>query len=68
MRWEIYDSNNQSQSPDTTVIFKELIQYLDQHEGVILRAIKQEFADVSNIDRSIEEYIKAGYIRRESKN
>ena len=48
--------------------FKELIQYLDQHEGVILRAIKQEFADVSNIDRSIEEYIKAGNIRRESKN
>ena len=47
--------------------FKELIQYLDQHEGVILRAIKREFAGVANIDRSIEEYIKAGYIRRENK-
>lgn len=47
--------------------FQELIHYLDQHEEVILREIKQEFAGVSNIDRSIEEYIKAGYIRRESK-
>lgn len=47
--------------------FKELIQYLDQHEGVILRAIKREFAGVANIDRSIEEYIKADYIRRENK-
>lgn len=47
--------------------FQELIHYLDQHEEVILREIKREFAGVSNIDRSIEEYIKAGYIRRESK-
>lgn len=47
--------------------FQDLIHYLDQHEEVILREIKREFAGVSNIDRSIEEYIKAGYIRRESK-
>lgn len=47
--------------------FQELIHYLDQHEEVILREIKREFAGVSNIDRSIEEYIKAGYIHRESK-
>ena len=47
--------------------FQELIHYLDQHEEVILREIKREFAGVSNIDRSIEEYIKVGYIRRESK-
>ena len=47
--------------------FQELIHYLDQREEVILREIKREFAGVSNIDRSIEEYIKAGYIRRESK-
>ena len=47
--------------------FQELIHYLDQHEEVILREIKREFASVSNIDRSIEEYIEAGYIRRESK-
>ena len=47
--------------------FKELIQYLDQHEAVILREIKRDFEGVANIDRSIEEYIKAGYIRRENK-
>ena len=47
--------------------FKELIDYLDQHEAVILREIKREFEGVANIDRSIEEYIKAGYIRRENK-
>ena len=47
--------------------FQELIDYLDQHEDVILREIKREFAGVANIDRSIEDYIKAGYIRRENK-
>lgn len=47
--------------------FQELIDYLDQHEDVILREIKQEFAGVANIDRSIEDYIKAGYIKRENK-
>ena len=47
--------------------FKELIDYLDQHEAVILREIKRDFESVANIDRSIEEYIKAGYIRRENK-
>ena len=33
--------------------FQELIDYLDQHETVILREIKREFEDVANIDRSI---------------
>ena len=47
--------------------FQELIDYLDQHEAVILREIKREFEGVANIDRSIEDYIKAGYIRRENK-
>ena len=47
--------------------FQELIDYLDQHESVILREIKREFAGVANIDRSIEDYIKAGYIKRENK-
>ena len=47
--------------------FQELIDYLDQHETVILREIKREFEGVANIDRSIEEYIKAGYIKRENK-
>lgn len=47
--------------------FQQLINYLDQHEEVILREIKREFAQVANLDRSIEEYIKAGYILRENK-
>ena len=47
--------------------FQQLIDYLDQREKVILREIKREFAGVANIDRSIEEYIKAGYIKRENK-
>lgn len=47
--------------------FQKLIDYLDQHEEVILREIKREFAGVANIDRSIEDYIKAGYIKRENK-
>ena len=47
--------------------FGELIRYLDQHDDVILREIKREFSGVANIDHSIEEYIKASYIRRENK-
>ena len=47
--------------------FQQLIDYSDQHEDVILREIKREFVGVANIDRSIEEYIKAGYIKRENK-
>ena len=40
---------------------------MDQHEAVILREIKRDFESVANIDRSIEEFIKAGYIKRENK-
>ena len=47
--------------------FQKLIDYLDRHEAVILREIKRAFEGVANIDRSIEDYIKAGYIRRENK-
>ena len=47
--------------------FQELIDYLDRHEAVILREIKREFEGVASIDRSIEEFIKAGYIKRENK-
>ena len=47
--------------------FHELINYLDQHDDVTLREIKREFANFSNIDRSIEDYIKAGYVLRENK-
>ena len=37
--------------------FHELINYLDRHDDVTLREIKHEFANFSNIDRSMEEYI-----------
>lgn len=48
-------------------LFEKLINYLDQHDDVILREIKREFAGFSNLDRFMEECIKSGYIRRENK-
>lgn len=48
-------------------LFEKLINYLDQHNDVILREIKREFVDFLNLDRFMEECIKAGYIRRENK-
>ena len=47
--------------------FRELIRYLDQHDDVILREIKAQFPDVL-VDKLMEEYIKAGLIRRENKH
>ncbi len=47
--------------------FKELINYLDRHEDVTLRQIKQAFADEKNLDRQLESYIEAGYIVRENR-
>ena len=46
--------------------FKDLINYLDQHNDVILREIKAQFPDVP-VDKCLEEYIKAGLILRENK-
>ena len=46
--------------------FKDLINYLDQHDDVILRQIKAQFPD-QQVDKLIEEYIKAGFILRENK-
>ena len=46
--------------------FIDLVDYLDQHDDVILREIKAQFPDVS-VDKLMEEYIKAGLIRRENK-
>ena len=48
-------------------LFEKLINYLDQQVDVILREIKREFAGFPNLDRFMEECIKAGYIRRENK-
>ena len=46
--------------------FIDLVDYLDQHDDVILREIKAQFLDVA-VDKLMEEYIKAGLIRRENK-
>ena len=46
--------------------FKDLINYLDQHDDVILRQIKAQFSD-QPVDKLMEEYIKAGFILRENK-
>ena len=46
--------------------FKDLINYLDQQDDVILRQIKAKFPD-QPVDKLMEEYIKAGLILRENK-
>ena len=46
--------------------FKDLINYLDQQDDVILRQIKAQFLD-QPVDKLMEEYIKAGLILRENK-
>ncbi|EOI9054045.1 TPA: DUF1803 domain-containing protein [Streptococcus pyogenes] len=47
--------------------FQDLINYLDQHDHVILREIKKAFPNVTGIDKAIESYVQAGYISRENK-
>ena len=46
--------------------FKDLINYLDQHDDVILRQIKSQFPD-QPVDKLMEKYIKVGFILRENK-
>ena len=46
--------------------FIDLVDYLDQHDDVILREIKAQFLDVA-VDKLMEAYIKAGLTRRENK-
>ena len=46
--------------------FKDLINYLDQQDDVILRQIKAQFPD-QPADKLMEEYSKAGLILRENK-
>lgn len=47
--------------------FGELINYLHLHEPVTLRQIKREFPQVKHLERSIEDYVQAGYILRRHK-
>lgn len=46
--------------------FKDLINYLDQQDDVILRQIKAQFPD-QPVDKLMEGYIKAGFILRKNK-
>lgn len=46
--------------------FRDLVDYLDQHNDVILREIKAQFPEVP-VDKYLEEYIKSGLILREDK-
>ena len=46
--------------------FKDLINFLDQHDDVILRQIKAQFPD-QPVDKLMEEYNKAGLVLRENK-
>ncbi|WP_162012074.1 DUF1803 domain-containing protein [Streptococcus sp. S784/96/1] len=48
--------------------FKDLINYLNSHDEVILRHIKRDFPEVKNLDKQLEDYIQAGYILRENKH
>ena len=46
--------------------FKDLINFLDQNDDVILWQIKSQFPD-QPVDKLMEEYIKVGFILRENK-
>ena len=46
--------------------FRDLVDYLDQHDDVILRQIKAQFPE-QPVDKLMEQYIKAGLILRENK-
>ena len=46
--------------------FRDLVNYLDKHDDVILREIKAQFPEVP-VDKHLEEYIKEGLILRENK-
>lgn len=47
--------------------FRDLLSYLDQYPGAMLRQIKKDFATVKNLERSLDTYIKAGYIARQDR-
>ena len=63
MTIKIYNENRLTGQP----FFKDLIEYLAQHNEVMLRQIHKDFADVKNIDRQIDSFIAAGLILRSDK-
>lgn len=60
---KIYNENRLTRQP----FFKDLINYLAQNDGVMLRQIHRDFADVKNIDRQIDAFIAAGLVERSDK-
>ena len=59
---QIFNPSRMTRQP----FFRDLVDYLDQHDDVILREIKAQFPKIP-IDKFLEEYIKAGLILRENK-
>ena len=59
---QIFNPSRMTRQP----FFRDLIDFLDQHDDVILREIKTQFPEVA-VDKLLEEYIKAGLILRENK-
>ncbi|KHD45762.1 DUF1803 domain-containing protein [Streptococcus hongkongensis] len=47
--------------------FQDLVNYLAEHNDVILRQLKKDFPEQKNLDRHLEDYIQAGYIVRAEK-
>ena len=45
-------------------LFMEIVNYLYLNQPVTLRTIKRQFPFQKNIDKLIEEFVKAGYIER----
>ena len=63
MTIKIYNENRLTGQP----FFKDLIEYLAEHDEVLLRQIHKDFADVKNMDRQIDSFIAAGLILRSDK-
>ena len=55
-----FNPNKLSNQP----FFMELLNYLYHYQPVTLREIKNQFPLQKNIDKLIEEFVKAGYIER----
>ena len=60
---KIFHTNRMTRQP----FFQALIHYLHQHQDVTLRQIKAAFEGEKNLDRQLDAYIEAGYIRRENR-
>ena len=55
-----FNPNKLSKQP----FFMELVNYLVHNQPITLREIKNQFPLQKNIDKLIEEFVKAGYIER----